>query len=183
MISRSFCWAIMKKMTKKWDLETSNAETKLKIGIYTKNWAKQARLKIFDYGQRSTVNGQRSKSTVRVNSQLLTCADVACVTSQFTKLKISKFYSLSFLFDTYILGGLLLVMILIYVWCQLRNLSVLWYLSRPWHMPNRLGICLSQLSQSNQGSTSTWLTLLLSPVLDASESTNWTLVYKQLDKC
>ena len=27
------------------------------------------------------VNGQRSKSTVRVNGQLLTCADVACVTS------------------------------------------------------------------------------------------------------
>ena len=49
----------MKKMTKKWDLETSNAETELKIGIYTKNWAKQVRLKNFDYGQ-----SQRSESTV-----------------------------------------------------------------------------------------------------------------------
>ena len=63
MISRSFCWAIMKKMTKKWDLETSNAETELKIGIYAKNWAKQVRLKIFD-------NGQSQRST-------LTCVDVA----------------------------------------------------------------------------------------------------------
>jgi len=27
----------MKKMIKKWDLETSNAETELKIGIYVKN--------------------------------------------------------------------------------------------------------------------------------------------------
>ena len=51
MISRSFCWAIMKKMTKKWDLETSNAEMELKIGIYAKNWVKQVRLKIFYYGQ------------------------------------------------------------------------------------------------------------------------------------
>ena len=54
----------MKKMTKKWDLETLNAETELKIGIYAKNWAKQFMLKIFYYGQsqRSTVkvNGQRS---------------------------------------------------------------------------------------------------------------------------
>ena len=41
---RSFCWAIMKKMTKNWDLETSNAETKPKIGIYAKNWARQALL-------------------------------------------------------------------------------------------------------------------------------------------
>ena len=41
----------MKKMTKKWDLETSNVETELKIGIYAKNWAKQVLLKIFDYGQ------------------------------------------------------------------------------------------------------------------------------------
>ena len=48
----------MKKMTKKWDLETSNAETELKIGIYAKIWAKQVLLKNFDYGQsqRSTVN-------------------------------------------------------------------------------------------------------------------------------
>ena len=67
MISRSFCWAIIKKMTKKWDLETSNAEMELKIGIYAKNWAKQVRLKIFYYGQsqrltiwlKSTVNGWR----------------------------------------------------------------------------------------------------------------------------
>ena len=62
-------------MTKKWDLETSNAETGLKIGIYTKNRAKQVLLKNFDYGQsqRSTVkvNGQSQRST----------ADVACVTS------------------------------------------------------------------------------------------------------
>ena len=72
-LSRSLCWAIMKKMTKKWDLETSNAEMEPKIGIYTKNWARQAMLKIFDLvkkstqkstvnsgGQRSEVNGQRS---------------------------------------------------------------------------------------------------------------------------
>ena len=51
MISRSFCWAKMNKMTKKWDLETSNAETELKIGIYTKNQAKQVLLKNFDSGQ------------------------------------------------------------------------------------------------------------------------------------
>ena len=70
MISRSFCWAIMKKMTKKWDLETSNAETEFKIGIYTKNWAKQVSLKIFDYGQ-------SQRSTVRVNGQRMTCANVA----------------------------------------------------------------------------------------------------------
>ena len=70
MISRSFCWAIMKKITKKWDLETSNAETELKIGIYAKNWAKQVQLKIFYFGQ-------SQRSTVRVNSQRLTCADVA----------------------------------------------------------------------------------------------------------
>ena len=57
-------------MTKKWDLETSNAETELKIGIYAKNWAKQVRLKIFDYGQ-------SQRSTVRVNGQRMTCAGVA----------------------------------------------------------------------------------------------------------
>ena len=56
MISRSFCWAIMKKMTKKWDLETSNTETKLKIEIYVKNWAKQVMLKILTMVK---VNGQR----------------------------------------------------------------------------------------------------------------------------
>ena len=60
----------MKKITKKWDLETSNAETERKIGIYAKNWAKQVLLKNFDYGQ-------SQRSTVRVNGQLLTCADVA----------------------------------------------------------------------------------------------------------
>ena len=43
----------------KWDLETLNAETELKIGIYAKNWAKQVLLKNFDYGQ-----SQRSESTV-----------------------------------------------------------------------------------------------------------------------
>ena len=44
-------------MTKKWDLETLNAETELKIGIYAKNWATQVLLKNFDYGQsqRSTI--------------------------------------------------------------------------------------------------------------------------------
>ena len=57
-------------MTKKWDLETSNAETELKIGIYVKNWAKQVLLKIFDYGQ-------SQRSTVRVNGQRMTCVDVA----------------------------------------------------------------------------------------------------------
>ena len=48
----------MKKMTKKWDLETSNAKMELKIGIYAKNWARQVLLKIFDYGQsqRSTAD-------------------------------------------------------------------------------------------------------------------------------
>ena len=60
----------MKKMTKKWDLETSNAETELKIGIYMKNWVKQVLLKNFDYGQ-------SQRSTVRVNDQRMTCADVA----------------------------------------------------------------------------------------------------------
>ena len=57
-------------MTKKWDLETSNAETELKTGIYVKNWAKQVLLKNFDYGQsqRSTVkvNGQSQRSTADV---------------------------------------------------------------------------------------------------------------------
>ena len=57
-------------MTKKWDLETSNVEMELKIGIYVKNWAKQVLLKNFDYGQ-------SQRSTVRVNSQRMTCADVA----------------------------------------------------------------------------------------------------------
>ena len=57
-------------MTKKWNLETSNAETGLKIGIYAKNWAKQVLLKIFDYGQ-------SQRSTVRVNGQQMTCVDVA----------------------------------------------------------------------------------------------------------
>ena len=65
MISRSFCWAIMKKMTKKWNLETSNVETELKIGIYAKNWARQVLLKNFNLVK---VNGQQStiwsKSTV-----------------------------------------------------------------------------------------------------------------------
>ena len=56
----------MKKMTKKWDLETSNEETKSKIGIYVKNWARQALLKFFDFGQKvnsqkSMVNGQSQR--------------------------------------------------------------------------------------------------------------------------
>ena len=60
MISCSFCWAIIKKMTKKWDLDTSNEETGPKIGIYVKNWARQALLKFFDFGQsqRSTARSQ-----------------------------------------------------------------------------------------------------------------------------
>ena len=70
MISRLFYWAIMKKMTKKWDLETSNAKMELKIRIYAKNWARQVLLKIFD-------SGQSQRSTVKVNGQRLTCADVA----------------------------------------------------------------------------------------------------------
>ena len=47
----------MKKITKKWDLETSNEETEPKIRIYTKNWARQALLKNFNFGQsqRSTI--------------------------------------------------------------------------------------------------------------------------------
>ena len=58
-------------MTKKWNLETLNAEMGLKIRIYAKNWAKQVLLKIFNYGQ-------SQRSTVRVNSQSQrsTCADV-----------------------------------------------------------------------------------------------------------
>ena len=52
-------------MTKKWDLETSNAETEVKIGIYAKKWAKQVLLKNFDYdqSQRSTVKSQNQRST------------------------------------------------------------------------------------------------------------------------
>ena len=55
----------MKKMTKKCDLETSNAEMELKIRIYAKNWAKQVLLKIFDYSQQSelTINGQNQRLT------------------------------------------------------------------------------------------------------------------------
>ena len=71
-------------MTKKWDLEISNAETELKIGIYAKIWAKQVLLKIFDYGQsqRSTVkvNGQSQRSTADVcwrGSVMSPKADVA----------------------------------------------------------------------------------------------------------
>ena len=47
------------------DLETSNAETEFKIGIYAKNWAKQVLLKIFDYSQQSelTINGQNQRLT------------------------------------------------------------------------------------------------------------------------
>ena len=56
-------------MTKKWDLETSNAETKPKIGIYAKNWARQVSLKNFDFGQ--------SQRSGQVNGQRMTCADVA----------------------------------------------------------------------------------------------------------
>ena len=52
----------------KWDLETLNAETELKIGIYVKNLAKQVLLKIFDYSQSQRsmfrVNGQRLESMV-----------------------------------------------------------------------------------------------------------------------
>ena len=55
-------------MTKKWNLETSYAETGLKIKIYAKNWAKQVMLKIFYSGQSQrstvTVNGQSQRSTV-----------------------------------------------------------------------------------------------------------------------
>ena len=60
----------MKKMTQKWDLETSNAEIELKIGIYAKNRARQVLLKIFYYDQSqwSMVNGQ---------SQRMTCANMA----------------------------------------------------------------------------------------------------------
>ena len=37
----------MKKMTKKWDLETSNEETKLKIIIYAKKLSKTSPLEKF----------------------------------------------------------------------------------------------------------------------------------------
>ena len=63
MISCSFCWAIMKKMTKKWDLETSNAKTEPKIGIYVKNWPRQVLLRNFDFGQ-------SQRSIVKVNSSV-----------------------------------------------------------------------------------------------------------------
>ena len=45
------------KLSKKWDLETSNEETEPKIKIYAKNWARQALLENLDFGQsqRSTV--------------------------------------------------------------------------------------------------------------------------------
>ena len=54
----------MKKMTKKWDFETSNAETEPKIRIYAKNWARQVMLKYFDLVKvnglvKSTVNEWR----------------------------------------------------------------------------------------------------------------------------
>ena len=58
-------------MTKKWDLETSNTETELKIGIYTKNWAKQVQLKIFYYGQ-------SQRSTGKVNSHSQRSTDDVC---------------------------------------------------------------------------------------------------------
>ena len=51
----------MKKMTKKWDLETSNAEMELKIGIYAKK-SKTGPVEIFLTMVK--VNDQRSKSTV-----------------------------------------------------------------------------------------------------------------------
>ena len=50
----------MKKMIKKWDLETSNAKTELKIKIYAKNWVKQVMLKNFDWVK---VNDQSQLST------------------------------------------------------------------------------------------------------------------------
>ena len=59
MISRLFCWAIMKKMTKKWDLETSNEEMEPKIRIYRPSWKILTLVKVNgqQLGQRSTVNG------------------------------------------------------------------------------------------------------------------------------
>ena len=48
----------MKKMTKKWDLETSNEETKPKIRIHAKKLSKIGPTVNFDLGQQ-----QRSKST------------------------------------------------------------------------------------------------------------------------
>ena len=71
MISRLFCWAIMKKMSKKWDLETSNEETEPKTEIYAKNWARQALLKYFDFGQcqQSTTQSKlTTRSTARSRS-------------------------------------------------------------------------------------------------------------------
>jgi len=60
----------MKKMTKKWDLEASNEETEPKIGIYVKNWAKQAPSKIFDLSQ-----SQRVLTSLGLTSQGW-CGDV-----------------------------------------------------------------------------------------------------------
>ena len=65
-------------MTKKWDLETSNAETELKIRIYAKSWAKQVLLKIFLLWSKSTVNGQSQRSTVKVNDQSQRSTDDVC---------------------------------------------------------------------------------------------------------
>ena len=64
-------------MTKKWDLETSNAEMELKIGIYMKNWARQTLLKNFDFGQsqRSTARSMDTNVT-RADVTGMTCADV-----------------------------------------------------------------------------------------------------------
>ena len=58
-------------MTKKWDLEISNAEKEPKIRIYVKNWVRWVLLKIFDFGQsqRKTV---KSKSTARSTARVLT---------------------------------------------------------------------------------------------------------------
>ena len=68
MIFRLFCWAIMRKMIKKWDLETLNAETKPKIRIYAKK-TKQNKpcWNFLTFVKKSTLNS---------GSQRLTCADV-----------------------------------------------------------------------------------------------------------
>ena len=49
-------------MTKKWDLETLNAKTELKIRIYIKKLSNTGPIKKFDYGQ-------SQRSTVKVNNQ------------------------------------------------------------------------------------------------------------------
>ena len=72
MISQSFCWAIMKKMTKKWDLETSNEETEPIIGIYAKKLIKIGPVQKFWLWSKS------QRSTLLVNGPVCWCHWMTC---------------------------------------------------------------------------------------------------------